>query len=183
MTAAAADQLPLQIKMYTYDRLPVQLATRLLGTTRHLDPFALETTLIRARIAAERITIRAFLRACNSLVLLAPETTQPKIVSRFGLDSIPNLCVMNTKATDSVCGCVCPTVVTISLPFPATMNRDSTINTDTTIITQLLNTIWPAAAWLVETASASSSLPFSSPGTEIGRTAQNLSANTYQGYF
>ena len=29
MTAAAADQLPLQIKMYTYDRLPVQLATRL----------------------------------------------------------------------------------------------------------------------------------------------------------
>ena len=30
MTAAIADQLPLQIKMYKYDRLPVQLATRLL---------------------------------------------------------------------------------------------------------------------------------------------------------
>ena len=34
MTAAAADQLPLQIKMYTYDRLPVQLATRLSVCTR-----------------------------------------------------------------------------------------------------------------------------------------------------
>ena len=65
------------------------------------------------------------------------------------------------------------------LPFPATMTRDST---ETTIIMQILNTIWPAAAWLVETASASSSLPFSPPGTEIGRTAQNLSANTYKGY-
>ena len=57
------------------------------GTTRDLGPFALETASIRARIAAERITIRAFLRACNSLVLLAPAT------SRFGTESSPKRAV------------------------------------------------------------------------------------------
>ena len=81
----------------------------------------------------------------------------------------------------------------ISLPFPAAMTRDSTIEMDTEIITQILKTICHTEAPLVETTSALNSFASSFPGKSatvmVERlagvfcwTAQNLSAKTYQGY-